>query len=229
VTGHGLSYSLQTAKVLTTLNGTIRRAIQLGSSVRSVSPGGGDQVQCVSWRWRSGSMCLLAVAIRFNLSPGGGDQVQCVSWRWRSGSICLLAMAIRFNVYPGGGDQVQCVSRRWRSGSMCLLAVAIRFNVSPGGGDQVQCVSWRWRSGSVVPSSEPLIRVRRKSSPCRLLLRQVCGEADRSVAMRSPCAGAALDPPFWIVPIYTLSLSLSLTVTVTVEAYDLGSWRLLST
>ena len=32
----------------------------------------------------------------------------------------------------------------------------------------------RWRSGSMVPSGEPLIRVRGKSSPCRLLLRQVC-------------------------------------------------------
>jgi len=35
-------------------------------------------------------------------------------------------------------------------------------------------VCWRWRSGSMVPSGEPLIRVRRKSSPCRLLLRPVC-------------------------------------------------------
>jgi hypothetical protein len=40
-------------------------------------------------------------------------------------------------------------------------------------------------------SGEPLIRVRGKSSPCRLLLCQ----ADRSVLMRSPCAGAALDAP----------------------------------
>jgi hypothetical protein len=28
--------------------------------------------------------------------------------------------------------------------------------------------------------------------------------------MRSPCAGAALDPPLWIVPNKALSLSLSL-------------------
>ena len=36
------------------------------------------------------------------------------------------------------------------------------------------------------------------------------GEADRSVVMRSPCAGAALDPPLWIiVPNTALSPSLS--------------------
>ena len=35
-------------------------------------------------------------------------------------------------------------------------------------------VYWRWRSGPTVPSGEPLIRVRGKSSTCRLLLRQVC-------------------------------------------------------
>jgi hypothetical protein len=34
-------------------------------------------------------------------------------------------------------------------------------------------------------------------------------KADRSVVMRSPCAGAALDPPLWIVPNKALSLSLS--------------------
>ena len=33
-------------------------------------------------------------------------------------------------------------------------------------------VSWRWRKGSTVLSGEPLIRVRGKSSPCRLLLCQ---------------------------------------------------------
>ena len=80
----------------------------------------------------------------------------------------------------------------------------------------------------MVPSGEPPIRVRGKSSPCRLLLRQVCvgkhtalqlscwdlrvacgrqkgitcasGKADRSVVMLSPGAGSALDPPLWIVP-----------------------------
>ena len=46
-------------------------------------------------------------------------------------------------------------------------------------------------AGSTAPSGEPLIRVRGKSSPCRLLHCQT----DRSVVMRSPCAGAALDPP----------------------------------
>jgi hypothetical protein len=35
-------------------------------------------------------------------------------------------------------------------------------------------------------------------------------QADRSVVMRSPCAGAALDPPLWIIPNKALSLSLSL-------------------
>jgi hypothetical protein len=33
---------------------------------------------------------------------------------------------------------------------------------------------------------------------------------NRSVVTRSPCAGAALDPPLWIVPNKALSLSLSL-------------------
>ncbi len=37
-------------------------------------------------------------------------------------------------------------------------------------------------------------------------------EADRSVVMRSPCAGAALDPPLLIVP-NKLSLSLSKPLT----------------
>jgi hypothetical protein len=36
----------------------------------------------------------------------------------------------------------------------------------------------------------------------------VYAEVDRSVAMRSPCAGAALDPQLWIVPNKALSLSL---------------------
>ena len=69
--------------------------------------------------------------------------------------------------------------------------------------------------GSTVPSGEPLIRVRGKSSPCRLSsysAKCVCGEADRSVVMRSPCAGTALDPPLWIVPNKALSLSLSLSL-----------------
>ncbi len=52
---------------------------------------------------------------------------------------------------------------------------------------------------------EPLIRVRGKSSPCRLLPCQ----ADRSVVMLSPCAGAALDPPFGIIPNKALTLFLS--------------------
>jgi hypothetical protein len=30
--------------------------------------------------------------------------------------------------------------------------------------------------------------------------------------MRSPCAGAALDPPLWIIPNKALSLSLSLSL-----------------
>ena len=38
----------------------------------------------------------------------------------------------------------------------------------------------------------------------------VLGEVDRSVVMRSPCAGAALIPPLWIVPNKALSLFLSL-------------------
>ena len=41
--------------------------------------------------------------------------------------------------------------------------------------------------------------------------------------MRSPCAGAALDPPLWtIVPNKALSLSLSLSLRKT---SDLRSWR----
>jgi hypothetical protein len=62
------------------------------------------------------------------------------------------------------------------------------------------------------------------------LLPPVCGEAGRRVVMRSPCAGANLDPPLWtIVPnkdalslssLDSLSLSLSESpgseVTVTV-------------
>jgi hypothetical protein len=38
---------------------------------------------------------------------------------------------------------------------------------------------------------------------------RVCGETDRGVVMRSPCAGDALDPPLWIVLNKTLSLSSS--------------------
>jgi hypothetical protein len=41
----------------------------------------------------------------------------------------------------------------------------------------------------------------------------VCEEADLSVVMRSQCAGAALDPPVWIVPNKDLSLSLSLSLS----------------
>ena len=42
---------------------------------------------------------------------------------------------------------------------------------------------------------------------------RVCGEADRSVVMRSPCAGATLDPPLWKVP-NKLSLRLSVSLWV---------------
>ena len=37
---------------------------------------------------------------------------------------------------------------------------------------------------------------------------------DRSMVMRSPCAGATLEPPLWIVPHKALSLSLSLSVSL---------------
>ena len=37
------------------------------------------------------------------------------------------------------------------------------------------------------------------------------GEADRSVVMRSPCAGDALDPPLWIVPNKKRARALSLS------------------
>ena len=40
------------------------------------------------------------------------------------------------------------------------------------------------------------------------------GEVDRSVVMRSPCAGAALDPPLWIVPNKALSLAPSFTAAM---------------
>ena len=42
---------------------------------------------------------------------------------------------------------------------------------SPVSGDRIIQL---WRSGSMVPSGEPLIRVRGMSSPCRLLPRRVC-------------------------------------------------------
>ena len=58
-------------------------------------------------------------------------------------------------------------------------------------------------------SGEPLIRVRGKSWPCRLLLCQT----DRDVVMRSPCAGSAIEPPCYYVlrifPDKDVSLSLS--------------------
>jgi hypothetical protein len=76
------------------------------------------------------------------------------------------------------------VTQAIKKKSLCLLAVVIR---------------------PTVPSGEPLIRVRGKSSTCRLLLSQ----ADHTVMMRSPCAGAAL-PPLWIVRHEAFSLSLSL-------------------
>ena len=88
-------------------------------------------------------------------------------------------------------------------------------------------------------SGEPLIRVRGKSSPCRILLLQrcvgkvfpcsipiVCGEAGRRVVMWSPCAGAALDPPLWtIVPnIFSLSLPSSASLKMSPSgASDLRS------
>jgi hypothetical protein len=41
--------------------------------------------------------------------------------------------------------------------------------------------------------------------------------------MRSPCAGAALDPPLWMIPI-KLSLSLSLGLQVSLLR-DFGLWN----
>jgi hypothetical protein len=45
----------------------------------------------------------------------------------------------------------------------------------------------------------------------------VCGEADRSVVMWSPCAGAALDPPLWIVPGPNKALSLALSLSLSLS------------
>ena len=36
-----------------------------------------------------------------------------------------------------------------------------------------------------------------------------------ALVMRSPCAGATLDPPLWIIPNKALSLSLSLSLSHT--------------
>jgi hypothetical protein len=82
----------------------------------------------------------------------------------------------------------------WLSRSLALcsqVCVAIRLNGTM----------------MILPSGEPLIRVKGKSSTCRLLLCQ----ADRSVVMRCPCAGAALAPPLWIVPNKAFSEALSLS------------------
>ena len=38
--------------------------------------------------------------------------------------------------------------------------------------------------------------------------------SDRTVVMRSPCAGAALYPPFWIVPSKALSLSVKVSLSL---------------
>ena len=71
-------------------------------------------------------------------------------------------------------------------------------------------VSWRWRTGSTAQAGEPLIRVRRKSSPCRMLphrwrgSRIARGDAESVTVLRAP---PSLDPPLWtVVPNKTLSI-----------------------
>jgi hypothetical protein len=91
-------------------------------------------------------------------------------------------------------ERAKSLTRATQPGLMMMM-------MSPGASDQAP----------TVPSSEPLIRVRGKSSPCRLLLCQA--DRRRSVVMRGPCAGAARDPPIWIVPNKALSLSLSLSLS----------------
>ena len=44
-----------------------------------------------------------------------------------------------------------------------------------------------------------------------------CVNLDRSVVMRSPCAGAALDPAFLIVPNKALSLTHSLSLSLSLS------------
>jgi hypothetical protein len=56
-------------------------------------------------------------------------------------------------------------------------------------------------------SGESLLHVTAYTTPP-----SVYGEVDRSVVMRSSCAGAALDPPLWIGPNKALSPYLSLAL-----------------
>ena len=75
--------------------------------------------------------------------------------------------------------------------------------VSPGSGDQAQ---WCHPASLASESGESLRHM-------DATLASVRGEADRSVVMRSPCAGATLDPPLWIVLNQALSLSFSLSLS----------------
>ena len=68
-------------------------------------------------------------------------------------------------------------------------------------------VSWRWRTGSTAQAGEPLIRVRGKSSPCRMLLHIVGGEAGKRVVMRSPCCGRRTSPRYGLLFLIKLSLA----------------------
>ena len=80
--------------------------------------------------------------------------------------------------------------------------------VSPGGGDQAQ---WCHPASLASESGESLRHM-------DATLASVRGEADRSVVMRSPCAGAALAPPLWIVLNKTLLLSLSFSLCLNPES-----------
>ena len=67
---------------------------------------------------------------------------------------------------------------------------------------------------SILKSDESLSDPRRTLAT-GVTLPRMGGEAGKGVVMRSPCVGAALDPPLWtVVPNKALSLRLSLSLAL---------------
>ena len=49
-----------------------------------------------------------------------------------------------------------------------------------------------------------------------------CGEVDRSVVMRSPYAGDALDPPLWIVPSNKAPMMIVISISLYLSHSGMG-------
>ena len=98
-----------------------------------------------------------------------------------------------------------------------------------GGPNAVRSLTGREEGGGGAPlpsSASPCRRQRRLSSllqhaspHCRVLMQRAIlvlsqGGRERSMVMRSQCAGDALDPPLWTIPNKDLSDSLSLSLSL---------------